>query len=259
MRGVRLVIATAVLAGCGNDEVVPHDAPSAVDAAVDAPPDATLDATVDAPPQQRCIVSVTVVQLLEGLGSGPATATVDVSLALPPAASVDVPIVSADPSAATVTPATLTFTPASYGTPQTIVITAVDDVDVLSENTTVSCTVPGATATTIQVYVSDQTDAFLSTSITLLAIDEGVTGMFSVSISAMPPNSTTVYVTSADVDAVTAAPDTVVIMSADWNIPHGVTVTGVQDADAMDESVTLLLEAVGMPSRTITVLVNDDD
>jgi hypothetical protein len=272
-----LALITFVAAGCGgSDEVVPVDAPMAVDAEVvidadvdarqidaavvdaptDAPADAPTDARTDAGPMS-VEVSHTSVVVVEPAGGH----TVQVTLSSQPPGPVDVAIASADTAVATVTQSTLSFTTTDWATPQTFRIDSVSDPDVMHETTAVTCTpsLSGWAAATISVFVSDQTDPVLVSSTSQLTVAEGATMTFNVRISAMPAGPTNVTVTSADPDAVTVTPATFQILPADWNVDHPVTVMGVQDGDALDETVHVTIMSPGQSSRTVTVIVNDDD
>jgi hypothetical protein len=262
-----LVLAALVAAGCGNDEAVPSDG-AAIDgaandaaatdgAAIDATDADLTDAPVDAAPMS-VVVSFSNIVVFEPIDNGQ---EVGVRLSSQPPGPVDVACASADVTAATVSPATVSFTISNWATSQPIRIAGTSDVDVLSEDTTVTCTpsLSGWAAAAIAVHVSDQTDAFLTVDRTNLTIDEGASGTINVRMTAMPAWVTNVTVTSPDPDAVTVSPATFQILAADWNVNHPVTVTGAQDADALDETVHVTTMSPGQSSRTVTVNVNDDD
>jgi hypothetical protein len=260
---------------------VPVDAPVAVDsevvldadvdarqidaAIVDAPTDAPTDAPADAPTDARTDagpmsveVSHTSVTVVEPAGGH----TVQVTLSSQPPGPVDVAIASADTAVATVTQSTLSFTTTDWATPQMFRIDSVADSDVMHETTTVTCTpsVSGWAAATISVYISDQTDPVLVSSTSQLTVAEGATMTFNVRISAMPAGPTNVTVTSADTGAVTGTPATFQILPADWNVDHPVTVTGVQDGDALDETVMVTATAPNtLLAAVVSVTVDDDD
>jgi len=253
-----LGLALVLIACSGNDEIVPDDAQATVDAAVDAPSDATADSAIDAPtdaaPVQGCIAVPAVVQVRED-----GSAMVGITLQLPPATSIDVAFAVENTSWAAVTPAMLTFTAADYATPKMISVSGINDVDVFPKETNVSCTVPGATPTLIPVHVEDITDPALETSTTSMNIFEYSTGMFGVRMTAEPPSSVTVTIESLDVGAATVSPATLTITPTNWNSYQQVTVSGVQDADILEEMVTVRLSATPFVTRTVTVRVTDDD
>lgn len=68
------------------------------------------------------------------------TTTLDVRLATPPSAAVTVSVISAEPTAATVTPSTLTFLVTNWYINQPVRIEGVDDADRNDESTTITLT-----------------------------------------------------------------------------------------------------------------------
>jgi hypothetical protein len=281
----------AMVAACGNDEAVPADgapaidAPAAmidgavadaagadaaadaataddaaVDAAVDAVPDAAADAAPDAAadaaePAPSCVFSAAMVTVVES-----ATAQVTVRPSVIPSAALTFSITSADPDAVAVSPATLMFA-AGDGAPQPLTLSGVLDPDTLPENVQVTCATatPGGSAASISVQVIDQTDVFFVVSAASMTIDEGASGTLNLSLSGMFQQPVTVLVASSDADAVTVSPTSFEIAPANWGMPHPIVVSGVPDADTIDEDVSFTLMAQGIPMRTIAVRVNDDD
>ena len=99
---------------------------------------------------------------------------------------------------------------------------------------------------------------------TALAIDEGGTGTFTVKLSAEPSVNVTVTVESPDAGAVTIAGGSLLSFNRNnWQDERTVTVSGVQDADSLEESVTVTLSATGGDfggkSGTVVVTVKDDE
>jgi hypothetical protein len=268
----------AMVAACGNDEAVPADgapammidgavadaagadaaddaAPAddaAVDAAVDAVPDAAADAAEPAP---SCVFSAAMVTVVES-----ATAQVTVRPSVSPSVALTFLITSADPGAVAVSPATLMFA-AGDAAPQPLTLSGVLDPDTLPENVQVTCATatPGGSAASISVQVIDQTDVFFVVSAASMTIDEGASGTLNLSLSGMFQQPVTVLVASSDADAVTVSPTSFEIAPANWGMPHPIVVSGVPDADTIDEDVSFTLMAQGIPMRTIAVRVNDDD
>ena len=78
-----------------------------------------------------------------------------------------------------------------------------------------------------------------------LAIDEGGTGTFTVSLDTEPSRDVTVAIASADTDAVTVSPASLTFTDDDYDTAQTVTVSGVADTDNDDESVELTLSATG--------------
>lgn len=92
-----------------------------------------------------------------------------------------------------------------------------------------------------------------------VSLSESGSATFGVRLTAQPPATTTVNVSSGDPSAATAGPATLTFTTANWNTLQTVTVAGVADADLNSESVTLTLASSGLSTRTVTATVTDDD
>ncbi len=163
-------------------------------------------------------------------------------------------------SAATVSPATLTFTAANSGTAQTVTVTGVKDDDATNAMVTITAAATGLTSRTVQVTVVDLDTVALSVTPTTLALNEGgTTGTLAVKLTAQP--SADVVVTIATSDATAAAPSTqtLTFTATTWDTAQDVTVAPVDDADLLDETLTLTVSATGLASVTVPVTVHDDD
>ncbi len=115
-----------------------------------------------------------------------------------------------------------------------------------------------------------QTKAVLGS--TGVTVDEGGTATFTVKLSAAPPadGAVTVNFDSNDIDAVTVDTTAPTFTTSDWNTAQEVTVSGVQDKDLRDETVTLTYRVLHHPSSGVapttlssgtgpTVTVTDDE
>lgn len=90
-----------------------------------------------------------------------------------------------------------------------------------------------------------------------LTIREGTGVMIGVSLSARPMADTIITVSSSDPGAASATPTMLTFTPTNWNTPQAVVVLGVEDADTMDEMLTLTLTGAG--SQIVSVSVNDND
>ncbi len=201
------------------------------------------------------VVLVTPATLTVGeAGSG----TLNVSLQYAPTGSVTVNVVSSAPTVATVSPATLTFTVANYATPQVVTVSGVDDIDVIAGAATVTASVVGGTPGSSTITVTDDDVVGLQTSVPTLTVGEAGTATFGVRLTAQPAAGTTVTIASTDVGAATASPTTLTFTPADWNVYQTVTVTGVNDADLVNESLAITISGPSI-GASVTVAVTDDD
>ena len=200
-----------------------------------------------------------------------ATDTFTVELATAPTGGlVTVTATSADTAAATVSPLTLTFTAADYDTAQTMIVSGVADADTADDTTTVTITAAGggydtAAPVSVAVTVTD-TDTDIDTATMIVtplavAMDENATDTFTVKLAAAPTGSVTVTITSADTATATVSPLTLTFTTTDYNTAQTVTVTGIHDIDAVDDTTSVALSAAdgGYDALTASVAVTVTD
>jgi hypothetical protein len=185
------------------------------------------------------------------------TAEFGVSLTVQPEADVTVSVASGDVSAATVAPATLTFTPANYDQAQTVTVTGVSDDDASDNAVNVNLTSTGLTPVAVAVTVDDIDIQTIQVNPASVAVDEDDTATFTVRLSHDPVDDFIVNIASSDEDAATASPATLTFTSGNFSQPQTVTVSGVSDPDADNETVTFTLSAGGADNVTVTATVTD--
>ncbi|MBZ0236127.1 MAG: hypothetical protein K8M05_27620 [Deltaproteobacteria bacterium] len=198
--------------------------------------------------------SVTTINVNEG-----GTASFNVRLTAQPTANTTVTVMSSDITAATATPMTLTFTTANYATFQPVDLAGVSDVDSTNDSVTVSLTATGLSARTVGVTVLDDDTQDILLTTTTVTVGEAGTGTFGVRLAAMPASNVVVTVASANTNKATASPSSLTFTSANYATNQTVTVSGVADLDLVNESVTINLSSPGVPTRTVTATVTDDD
>ena len=195
------------------------------------------------------------------------TATYTLVLDIPPTGAVTITPSSGDSGALTVSPASLTFTPSNWNTPRTVSVTAVQDDDATSETVTVSHSVSGygsvTSANSVTVSVTDDDDPGVSVTLTSVSTDEGGTATYTVRLNTQPSGNVTITPGSSDSGAVSVSPASLTFTAANWNTLRTVSVTGVEDGDARDETATVSHSVSGYGSVTsansVTVSVTDDD
>ena len=139
----------------------------------------------------------------------------------------------------------LVFTPDNW-VAQTVAVTAVDDrVDDDGESVVlrfgplpqgVSAGVPAAA--TVTITDNDTAGVTVSPDTSLdSAVVEGGTGTYTVVLASQPSASVTVTPTSADPTVVTVPPMVLTFTTGDWDTAQTVTVTAVEDVNAIDETV----------------------
>ena len=200
--------------------------------------------------------------ILEG-GSG----SFEVSLATRPSARVSVTVSSGDTGAVSVGRTSLTFTTGNWSTAQSVAVGGVIDADALDESVTVTLTASGADyggeTAEVEVSVSDGHTAALVVDPDSLTILENDSGTFEVSLATRPSARVSVTVSSGDSGAVSVPSQALVFTTGDWSTAQSVTVEGVDDDDAGDESVTVTVTAsggdYGGETAEVDVSVTDGD
>jgi hypothetical protein len=169
------------------------------------------------------------------------TMQVQLKLTAPPQASVKVDLVSSDPIHAVVYPLSLTFTPEDWEKAQIAIVVGVRDTIADGGNTVTIETRPAVStdprysnvdALDVDVFVVDETD----TGIVVGSIagggvtsENGATTTFYIVLNSQPTAPVTIPLSSSD-PGEGSVPASVVFEPSDWNKPHQVTVTGVDDA-----------------------------
>ncbi len=151
-------------------------------------------------------------------------------------------------SATSASPYNLTFTSTNWDQPQTVAVTAINDLDGWNEEATLTHAVSGAdygavNAGAVGVTVTDNDLLGLRVSpaeYTTERVDvtEGTTYSYTLALLTVPLGDVTVDITSNNPD-VTVDPTKLTILAAQWNAPHTVKITVAADADGEDEPATL--------------------
>ena len=143
----------------------------------------------------------------------------------------------------------------------------VDDDDALGESVTVTVTASGGDyggeTAEVDVSVTDGDTVNLVVDPGSLPISEDGSGTFEVRLATRPSASVSVRVSSGDTGAVSVPSRALVFTTGNWSTAQSVTVEGVDDDDALDESVTVTLTASGADyggvRATVEVSVSDDE
>ena len=195
------------------------------------------------------------------------TATYTLQLSTEPAGPVTITPTNGDSGAASLSPASLIFTTANWDTPQTVSVTGVQDGDASDETVTISHSVSGyggvTSADAVTVGVDDGDTAGVSVSPVSVNTDEGGTVTYTLALDTLPSGNVTITPTNGDSGAVSLSPASLIFTTANWDTPRTVSVTGVQDDDANNETVTISHNVSGYGAVTsadaVTVTVTDDD
>ena len=190
-----------------------------------------------------------------------------VALATQPSADVTVAITGHTGTDLTLDETSLTFTNTTWDTPQTVTVTAGQDGDTADDTATLAHTASGggyvSVTGDVTVTVTDDDTRGVTVSEGTLAIDEGGTGTYTVVLDAQPTGPVTVTPSSDDPGAVTVS-GALTFTASDWSTEQEVTVTGVEDSGAADETVTVSHAVSGadygsVTAGSVTVTVDDDE
>ena len=177
----------------------------------------------------------------------------------------------------------LTFSTSTWNTAQTITVTAVQDDNAISGDVTVSHTTVNAdtadeydsASRNLTVTVTDD-DGEIVVSSTTVTVGEGSSGTYNVKLKGQPASDVVVRVSSGDDGAVkvnktggtAGASQDLTFTNSNWNTNQAVTLTGEQDDDSDDESVTITHAVLDASSSnefddasdvTLTATVTDDE
>ena len=188
------------------------------------------------------------------------TASFTVVLSHEPSQDVLVQLSSGNENIASPATDQVTFTSSNYSTPVTIDINGFDDDNDYDDTTTITASGGTAVTATVDVTVTDNDVQNIILNPGTVALQEdGTSGEFTVALAYAPANPIQVTVTSPDPDAVTVSPSTLTFDSSNYNTTQTVSATPVEDDDIGDEAVLIEASATGLPTRQVTVTVEDQD
>jgi hypothetical protein len=194
--------------------------------------------------------------------SGTPTATFTVMLLSQPASNVTIPLSSSNMAEGTVFPPSLPFTSGNWNVAQTVIVTGVDDkvADgpqpynvILGGAMSADTNYSGKFATSVPVTnLDNDTPGFsLAGTMGLQTSESGGMASFTVALATQPAgtNTVTLPVSSSNTTEGTVMPPSLVFTTADWFMPHPVTITGVDDkvADGLQQYSIIFGPASGDP------------
>lgn len=170
-----------------------------------------------------------------------ASANFGVVLDSPPSAGVTISILSLDTNEGSVSSPSLSFDDANWDTPQTFVVTGVDDFvadgNVLYQvrlSASSSAAIEYAVLTAIDLSLTniddDTADVLVTPTTGLITSEDGGSASFTVVLTSRPIAPVVVTFGSDDASEGTVSPAMLSFTDTTWNIPQTVTITGVNDA-----------------------------
>lgn len=208
----------------------------------------TLDAGPDAASGLQ--LAPTLLDLREG-----ATADLTVRLVTPGTADVTVDLSAATGLALSDYQLTL-----GAGTPSaTIQVTATDDPDAEDATATVTANASGFSAVATTVTIDDDEVLAIVTDFDHLNISDTTSAVVNVTLSAKPLADVSVRAALADMSIATITQTSLRFTPDDWDQPQAISVVGIHDPDAVNESTSLQLRADTLPDKDVVVDVTDID
>ena len=200
------------------------------------------------------------------------TATYGVKLSEQPAGAVTVFLVSSTTSVATVAPVPpsgLVFLGTNWNSPQTVTVTGVGDDDTSDGSTSILHWAVNEGKDyflgVVGVEVHDDDLPTLSLSPAVVTVTEGGSTTYTMTLAEEPTADVTVTfdTVSGDATAVGLSSSEHDFTTSNWNTGHTVTVNGVDDDDAVDQSLVLFHRAtIGGKAHTLgrlPIIVEDDE
>lgn len=187
------------------------------------------------------------------------TATVHAHLTHQPASDVRVTaVLGAGP--VTVSPAQVTFTPANYSVDQTFTFTAPDDINIVSEDESLTFQATGVPDKPYTIHDVDKDALNIHATPTTMSVNEGGSAQISVTLTKQPPASTTVHV-DLQLGNVMIDHTDLTFTPQNFATAQTITVSAPQDANTVNEQdqVTLSIPGSTVSSVTVAVTTIDDD
>ncbi|HEX3762837.1 MAG TPA: hypothetical protein VHW23_29275 [Kofleriaceae bacterium] len=187
------------------------------------------------------------------------TATVHVHLTHQPAADVRL-TAALGTGPVTVLPAEVTFTPANYNVDQAFTFTAPDDINIISEDESLTFQATGAPDKPCTIHDVDKDALNIHATPTTLSVNESGSAQISVTLTKQPPANTTVHV-DVQLGNVTVDHTDLTFTPQNFATAQTITVSAPQDNNTVNEQdqVTLSIPGSTVSSVTVAVTTIDDD
>lgn len=184
-----------------------------------------------------------------------------VRLSAQPAAAVVVNIASNIPTSMGVSPTTMTFSTANWSTYQNVIVSGAEDNNLVGESASATMAAVGLVSKSVSVTTTDNdTQALVVSQTATMIVDEGTSGTFRVRLAFMPTATTIALVSSSVTAAATVSPTSLTFTTTNWNADQTVTVSGINDdANYTHDSSAITISSTGVPPRSFTVDVPDND
>jgi hypothetical protein len=188
------------------------------------------------------------------------SSAVHVHLTHQPAADVRVKVMLGT-GPVTVSPSEVTFTAANYAADQTFMFTAPDDVNIISEDESLTFQATGLADKLYTIHDVDKDTLNINVTPSTLSVNEGGSSQLTITLTKQPAMNTTVHL-ALQTGNVTLSGTDLVFTPQDYDHAQTVTVSAPQDQNTSNEQdqITLSIPALpGVGSVSIGVNTIDDD
>ncbi len=228
--------------------------------------DAGVEVVVAEDDSQRVSVSAGKLTIEEG-----ATASYTVGMDAEPTGTVTVTVEVPEGAELLVSPTMLTFTPDNWSQPQTVTVTALEDDDAVADDPVVlTHTASGpdqvdVSDAGVEVVVAEDDSQRVSVSAGKLTIEEGATASYTVGMDAEPTGTVTVTVEVPEGAELLVSPTMLTFTPDNWSQPQTVTVTALEDDDAVADDPVVLIHTASGPDQVdvsdagVEVSISEDD
>ncbi len=225
---------------------------------------ATADVLVTVSDDESVGLVLSKSSLTPGEGS---SASYTVKLSSQPSASVTVTITGTSGTDLTLNTSSLTFSTSTWGTVQTVTVSAGEDADAADDEATLTHTASGGDyegkTAELSVTVDDDELVGVELSASSLTPSEGGSASYTVKLSTQPSASVTVTITGTTGTDLSLDTTSLTFTTSDWGTAQTVTVSAGEDADATDDEATLTHTASGGDyagaTAELSVTVDDDE
>jgi len=185
------------------------------------------------------------------------TASFTVVLTSTPTDDVSIAISSSDTSEGSVDQDNITFSADNWSTPQTIIVTGIDD-DLVDGDSDYTIVISAATSQDTDydeldpadisfVNADDDTAGFVVSAPSGNTTETGVSVTFTLALASMPAADVSIGVSSSDIGEGVIDTSSITFTPDNWNTPHTITVTGIND-DLIDGNQSYAIQFMAATS-----------
>ncbi|MEQ9578380.1 MAG: gliding motility-associated C-terminal domain-containing protein [Marinoscillum sp.] len=201
--------------------------------------------------------------------------SLSVVLSSAPSAEVTISMANSHESIISLDQLELTFTAGNWDTPQSVIVTALEDDNMVSETATITVSVSASadasftalTAKDVEVNVSDPDEAAFTVTPKDISTTEGSSATFNVVLNIEPTSPVFIDFESSDPAAGITDYSRISFDAGNWESPRVITVTGIEDMDLRSEALIITAsvaatsdpEFVGLSAQDVSVSIADDD